>query len=108
MFPASNEPSVFSDLAERVKATWDDEPHRVYQAASAEFTAELDDRAKLGTAIADARRSRSLTQSDLSKLMGIQKSEISRIERGVGNPTTTTLLWLTEAPGQQLTLVPGR
>ena len=37
---------------------------------------------------------------------GIQQAEISRIERGVGNPTAATLLRLAEALEQRLALVP--
>jgi len=96
----------FNELADRAKAAWTDDTRRVYEAASSEFAAELDERAELGAVLATVRRARSLTQPALSALTGIQQAEISRIERGVGNPTAATLLRLADALGQKLTLVP--
>ena len=96
----------FDELADRAKAAWSDDTRRVYEAASSEFAAELDERAELGAVLATVRRARSLTQPALSALTGIQQAEISRIERGVGNPTAATLLRLADALGQKLTLVP--
>lgn len=95
----------FNELADRAKAGWSDDTQRVYEAASAEFTAEVNERAELGAALASARKARSLTQPALSDLTGIQQAEISRIERGAGNPTAATLLRLADALGQKLTLV---
>jgi transcriptional regulator with XRE-family HTH domain len=66
----------------------------------------MDERAQLGAQLAAARKARGLTQPALSKLSGIQQAEISRIERGAGNPTAATLLRLANALGQQITLVP--
>jgi len=96
----------FNDLADRAKAEWSDDARRVYEAASSEFKAELNERAELGGLLAAARKARSLTQPALSELTGIQQAEISRIERGAGNPTAATLLRLADALGQKLTLVP--
>lgn len=96
----------FKELADRTKADWDDDARRVYEAAAAEFAAEVNERAELGAAIAAARKARSLTQPALAELTGIQQAEISRIERGVGNPTTATLQRLVQALGQRLTLAP--
>jgi transcriptional regulator with XRE-family HTH domain len=73
----------------------------------AAFTAEVDERAELGSMLAYARKANSLTQPALSELCGIQQAEISRIERGVSNPTAATLLRLADALGQKLTLVPA-
>lgn len=100
-------PRKFNELADRAKATWDDNARQVYEAASSEFTAEINEHVELGAAIATARKERSLTQSELSRTTGIQQAEISRIERGLGNPTATTLLRLAEALGQRLTLAPA-
>lgn len=96
----------FNDLADRAKAEWSDDGRRVYEAASSEFKAEMNERAELGGLLATARKARSLTQPALSELTGIQQAEISRIERGAGNPTAATLLRLADALGQKLTLVP--
>jgi DNA-binding XRE family transcriptional regulator len=43
------------------------------------------------------RRQCNLTQKQLAELSGIDQAEISRIERGQANPTTTTLSALTRA-----------
>ncbi len=96
----------FNELADRAKASWSDDTRRVYEAASSEFIAEVKERAELGAVLATARKVRSLTQSALSELTGIQQAEISRIEQGVGNPTAVTLLRLADALEQKLTLVP--
>ncbi len=95
----------FNELSDRAKATWSDDTRRVYEAASTQFAAEMRERAELGAVLASARKDRSLTQSALSELTGIQQAEISRIERGTGNPTAATLLRLADALGQKLTLV---
>lgn len=97
----------FDDLVERDKATWSEDAHRVYDAASRQFEAEVTERKQLGTQLAEARKARGFTQPELSKLTGIQQAEISRIERGVGNPTATTLLRLTDALGQRVALIPN-
>jgi DNA-binding XRE family transcriptional regulator len=48
------------------------------------------------------------TQQQLAKESGIQQSEISRIERGQGNPTYTTLEALARATNMTVALVPRR
>ena len=98
----------FNELVDRAKAAWSDDTRRVYEAASSEFTAEVNERAELGAVIATARKAKALTQPALSELTGIQQAEISRIERGAGNPTAATLLRLAAALGQKLTLVPAK
>lgn len=96
----------FDELAGRAKATWSEDERRVYEAASEQFTTEMDERARLGAELAEARKAQSLTQEALSALSGIQQAEISRIERGAGNPTAATLLRLADALGQRVALVP--
>jgi DNA-binding XRE family transcriptional regulator len=46
----------------------------------------------LGEMIKQARKERKLTQSELGKLIGVQKSQISRIERNTKNVTLETIL----------------
>lgn len=46
----------------------------------------------LGEMIKKARKERHLTQSELGKLIGVQKSQISRIERNTKNVTLETIL----------------
>ncbi len=96
----------FDELVNRSKASWSDDTRRVYEAASKEFIAEMNERAQLGAMVAEARRGKHLTQGALSALTGVQQAEISRIERGTGNPTAATLLRLAHALGQRVTLVP--
>ncbi len=46
----------------------------------------------LGEMIKQARQKRNLTQSQLGELIGVQKSQISRIERNAKNVTIETIL----------------
>ena len=46
----------------------------------------------IGGAIKQTRQERNLTQEELGKLVGVQKSQISRLERHTGNVTMDTLL----------------
>lgn len=46
----------------------------------------------LGEMIKQARKERHLTQEELGKLIGVQKSQISRIERNTKNVTLATIL----------------
>jgi predicted XRE-type DNA-binding protein len=96
----------FRELSDRLKAEMSVDARRVYDAAAISFEAEFAARAELGTRLAEAREARALTQQALTALSGIQQPEISRIERGLGNPTATTLIRLTAALGQRITLAP--
>lgn len=46
----------------------------------------------VGKAIKQTRKERNLTQEELGKLIGVQKSQISRLENNAGNVTIETLL----------------
>lgn len=94
--------SQFKERMAADRATWSEAAYEVHDAASAAFKAEVEERVLLGTALADARKDRKLSQSDVSELVGVQQSEISRIERGVHNPTLDTLARLGEAVGLRL------
>jgi XRE family transcriptional regulator, regulator of sulfur utilization len=59
----------------------------------------------LGRQLAAARRQRNLSQEDLARLSGVNQPEISRIERGQGNPTCATLRRLGESVGAYLAFV---
>src|SRR5712692_5219555 len=48
------------------------------------------------------------TQQQLAKASGVQQSEISRIERGQGNPTYSTIEALARAANMTVALVPRR
>ncbi len=51
------------------------------------------------------RRSKGWTQVELAEASGVQQSEISRIERGQGNPTLQTMAQLASAFGMRLAFV---
>ena len=54
----------------------------------------------------DARKKAGLTQSELAKRIGADKSYISRIERGITIPTVSTLYRLVAAMGLAIELRP--
>lgn len=54
----------------------------------------------------DARHNAGLTQEDLATRMGVDKSYISRIERGIITPTVSTLYRLAAAMGLTIELRP--
>ena len=56
----------------------------------------------LAYAIAVARAQTGMTQKDLSEITGIDQSDISKIERGVANPSVNTLERIAEAMGRKL------
>ena len=46
----------------------------------------------IGNAIKQTRKERKLTQEELGRLIGVQKSQISRLESNPGNATIDTLI----------------
>lgn len=54
----------------------------------------------------DARHNAGLTQEDLATRMGVDKSYISRVERGIITPTVSTLYRLAAAMGLTVELRP--
>lgn len=58
----------------------------------------------LGLQYQQARLARGLTQRQLSAQTGIPQADISRIERGAGNPTAATLRRLADALDRRLAL----
>lgn len=84
-------PTNFSDLAHRARDVWPDDAKTVYEAAGKLFDAELAARKDLGRMLGQARAERHLSQPELSRAAGVQQAEISKIERGLGNPTTATI-----------------
>jgi ribosome-binding protein aMBF1 (putative translation factor) len=59
----------------------------------------------LGLQYRDARVAEGLTQRQLSELSDVPQADISRIERGAGNPTEATLERIAAALGRKLELV---
>lgn len=98
----------YEDFMKDIRTSWTEDDWKTYNAISADFQKEMKDRAELGAALQSARKAQSLTQPTLSLLADVQQAEISRIERGVGNPTATTLFRLTHALGLKLAFIPDR
>lgn len=96
----------FKDLADRAKDGWSDDARAVYNAVSAELQAEVGEQVAIGKQLAAARKARALSQPALATLTGVQQAEISRIERGLGNPTAGTLSRLASALDLRFLLVP--
>lgn len=86
--------SKFSDYLAEAEAGASDESAALLDAYSAHFKSELERLGHLPTvtsALAAARSRAGLTQTELAELAEVQQSEISRIERGQGNPTLDTI-----------------
>lgn len=95
--------SSFNDRMAADRASWSESTGEVHTAVSAAIKAEVEERVLLGSALAEARKHRRLSQTDVSDMVGVQQSEISRIERGVHNPTLDTLVRVGDAVGLRLT-----
>ena len=62
---------------------------RKYGALEPEFT--------VMQAMIDARKERGMTQKELAEITGISQADISRLERGTGNPSLKTLQRVAQA-----------
>jgi ribosome-binding protein aMBF1 (putative translation factor) len=93
-------------LADEVRSRWDDDVRAAATAAAQDLRARLTAEQRLGAEIADLRHDRGLSQSALAERAAVQQADISRIERGFGNPTRDTLVRLADALGARLTLEP--
>lgn len=62
---------------------------------------------EVGNALATARAKSGLSQSDLASKTGIDQSDISKIERGVANPSVSTLKRLATAMNMELRIEIG-
>jgi DNA-binding XRE family transcriptional regulator len=96
----------FDDLAKKAEQTWDGDAQAVYEAATAYYAAQAHAQLTLGEQLAALRAENGLTQKELAAATGVPQPEISRIERGNGNPTRDTLTRLAIALGARLTLAP--
>jgi ribosome-binding protein aMBF1 (putative translation factor) len=97
----------FAGLAARAQRSWDSDAQAAYAAATDAFEAEARAREALGAQLASARIAKKLSQPALSEKSGVQQAEISRIERGLANPTVTTLARLALALELRLELTPA-
>jgi predicted transcriptional regulator len=58
----------------------------------------------IGQAIKQTRKERNLTQEELGKLVGVQKAQISRLEKNTSNVTMDTLLRVFTALNEKVKL----
>lgn len=58
----------------------------------------------VGNAVSSARAKKAISQKELSELTGIDQSDISKIERGVANPSIITLERIARALDAKLTI----
>lgn len=70
-----------------------------------EARAVFDQAYAIARQVIELREKHGLTQLELAKLSGVPQSQISRIERGVTSPTTTTVAKIAAALGADLQLV---
>ncbi|WP_026729202.1 helix-turn-helix domain-containing protein [Flavobacterium denitrificans] len=54
-----------------------------------EYDLQMD---SIGNAIKQTRKERNLTQEELGKLIGVQKAQISKLEKNAGNVTLETVI----------------
>lgn len=97
----------FSDLANEIRSTFDEESSKFYEDTKASLTAELDARDALGAHLETIRRSKKLSQVQLARIAGLQQAEISRIEKGQANVTVSKLLKLASALDRKIVLAPS-
>jgi DNA-binding XRE family transcriptional regulator len=61
---------------------------------------------RLGRQFLEARKARKLTQREAAALAGINQGDLSRIERGNGNPTLRTLTAVADVVEMEIRLAP--
>ena len=62
------------------------------------------DKVKFGEFISELRKEKGITQKELAERTGIYQADISKIERGLANPSLSTLKRLAEGMGMELQL----
>lgn len=96
----------FETYAEQLAQDWEPATRAVADQAAAFFAAQVNAQLDLGAQIAQARTDAHLSQKDLGVRSNVPQPEISRIERGAGNPTRETLNKLATALNSRFVLVP--
>ena len=97
----------FDAIAQATRAKWSPEVTHFAAELGTELEAEVREQLKLGRQLAEVRKVAQLTQEQLSERSHVGQAEISRIERGLGNPTRDTLVRLTVAMGAEITIAPA-
>ena len=107
---ALNDRSLFTSgkLMGMYGIIWNDEldieAETIYEEGQTVRTEKGAEFAKTGEAVMAARALRGITQKTLSESTGINQSDISKIERGIANPTVGTLQRIAEALDTTLTI----
>ncbi len=87
---------------------WNDdldiEAETVYEDGETVRTVKLSGSAAAGGAVLEARARKGCSQKELAEATGIDQSDISRIERGMGNPSVLTLNRIAEALDARLVI----
>jgi XRE family transcriptional regulator, regulator of sulfur utilization len=88
-----------NDYIEEVRSGYDDEQRARLDAEMRRFD--------LAGQLLALRLAAGLTQAELAERAGLSQADISRYERGLGNPTRTTIELIAAALGAHLELVPN-
>lgn len=80
------------------------EVETIYEDGTTVGKKELPANLQLAQAIASARAQAGLSQTQVAALTGIDQSDLSKIERGVANPSFSTLERIASALGGKLTV----
>lgn len=87
-------------------ATWNDYKNHVRE-SNPEIGKDIDEveeRAKIVSAMIDQRHNLNLSQRDLAEMCGLPHSSVARIESGKSSPNLTTLLKIFDTLGLTLTV----
>jgi XRE family transcriptional regulator, regulator of sulfur utilization len=87
-----------NDYIEEVRSGYDDEQRARLDAEMRRFD--------LAGQLLALRLAAGLTQAEVAERSGLSQADISRYERGLGNPTRTTIEAIAAALGAHLELVP--
>lgn len=82
----------------------DIEAETIYEEGKTVALEEVSPSVMIANTVAEARDKSGLSQKELAKLTGIDQSDISKIERGVGNPSVNTLNRIAKALGGRLNI----
>lgn len=93
--------SEFDQFMKEVEAASD-------AAGESEVTAAYGEHFRLARQVIQLRKKAGWTQQQFAKVTGVQQSEISRIERGQGNPTLRTLQALAHSGRMTIGFVSAR
>ena len=92
------------ETGKRIPRAWDDAFDREF--FTPEEIAESNMKAKIITALIEAREEKGISQRQLEELSGVKQPQIARMERGNADPRLGTLLRLLNAMGKTLAIVP--